>query len=64
MWIDEVMNQWLVLSDMRLEVDKLFKKENITIPFPQRTLWINNLEKKEPPVDDIKESENKEKKKR
>ncbi len=41
LWIDEVMNQWVVLSDIRLEIDTQFKKEKITIPFPQRTLWIN-----------------------
>jgi small-conductance mechanosensitive channel len=41
LWIDEVMNQWVVLSDIRLEIDERFKKEKITIPFPQRTLWIN-----------------------
>jgi small-conductance mechanosensitive channel len=40
LWIDEVMNQWVVLSDIRLEIDERFKKEKITIPFPQRTLWI------------------------
>ena len=34
------MNQWVVLSDIRLEIDDRFKKEKITIPFPQRTLWI------------------------
>ena len=41
LWIDEVMNQWVVLSDVRMEIDERFKKENITIPFPQRTVWIN-----------------------
>ena len=41
LWIDEVMNQWIVLSDVRLEIDERFKKEKITIPFPQRTVWIN-----------------------
>jgi len=41
LWIDEVMNQWVVLSDVRLQIDERFKKEKITIPFPQRTLWIN-----------------------
>jgi small-conductance mechanosensitive channel len=44
-WIDEVMNQWVVLSDIRLEIDDRFKKEKITIPFPQRTLWINQNNK-------------------
>jgi len=39
-WIDEVMNQWDVLSDIRCEIDNLFRKENIDIPFPQRTIWL------------------------
>jgi small-conductance mechanosensitive channel len=43
LWIDEVMNQWVVLSDVRMEIDAHFKKENITIPFPQRTVWINQI---------------------
>jgi len=43
MWIDEVMNQWEVLSDIRMEIDTHFKKENITIPFPQRTVWLNQI---------------------
>jgi MscS family membrane protein len=43
LWIDEVMNQWVVLSDVRMEIDTLFKKENITIPFPQRTVWVNQV---------------------
>jgi small-conductance mechanosensitive channel len=47
LWIDEVMNQWVVLSDIRLEIDLQFKKEKITIPFPQRTLWINQKDKSE-----------------
>jgi small-conductance mechanosensitive channel len=45
MWIDEVLNQWVVLSEIRLEIDERFKKEKITIPFPQRTLWINQKDK-------------------
>ncbi len=53
MWIDEVMNQWLVLSDIRKEIDIRFKKEQITIPFPQRTVWLNN-------VDQPKDTPNKE----
>jgi len=42
-WVDEVMNQWKVMSDIRSEIDAEFRKENITIPFPQRTVWINKL---------------------
>ena len=47
MWIDEVMNQWKVLSDIRMEIDAHFKKEHITIPFPQRTVWINQIDHSE-----------------
>jgi small-conductance mechanosensitive channel len=56
MWIDEVMNQWLVMSDVRMEIDVIFKKENITIPFPQRTVWINNLNNSASSRDEKKKS--------
>lgn len=39
--VDDVMNQWRVKSDVVTEIDKQFRKENITIPFPQRTVWLN-----------------------
>lgn len=48
LWIDEVMNQWKVLHDIRLEIDALFRKENITIPFPQRTVWLNQIDQTQP----------------
>lgn len=47
-------------SDMRFEIDKLFRENNITIPFPQRDIHIIQkseesvnlkIEKTEPPVD-------------
>ena len=44
LWIDEVMNQWKVISDLHLEIEEHFKKENITIPFPQRTVWLNQMD--------------------
>jgi small-conductance mechanosensitive channel len=47
LWIDEVMNQWKVVHDLRLEIDALFRKENITIPFPQRTVWLNQIDEQE-----------------
>ena len=60
LWIDEVMNQWVVLSDIRMEINEQFKKENITIPFPQRTLWINKTNEKDLPIEDkTKNSKNK-----
>ena len=42
-WIDEVLNQWEVMSDIRLEIDARFRKEQVTIPFPQRTIWLNHV---------------------
>lgn len=42
-WIDDVMKQWGVLSDLRSSIDDEFKKEHITIPFPQRTVWLNTV---------------------
>jgi MscS family membrane protein len=44
LWIDEVMNQWEVLSDIRTEIDDQFRKENIVIPFPQRTVWLKQMD--------------------
>ena len=61
LWVDEVMNQWKVLHDLRLEIDELFRKENITIPFPQRTVWLNQINQSQPD-DDIKKDEKKGKK--
>ena len=48
LWIDEVMNQWKVVHDLRLEIDEIFRKENITIPFPQRTVWLNQINQVQP----------------
>lgn len=43
-WIDDVMEQWGVLSEIRTEIDNRFNQENITIPFPQRTVWLHSIE--------------------
>ena len=58
LWIDEVMNQWKALHDIRLEIDALFRKENITIPFPQRTVWLNQINKSQPESNNKKEKKN------
>ncbi len=50
-WVDEVMNQWKAMSDIRSEIDSEFRKEGITIPFPQRTVWFKNLDKKPIKID-------------
>jgi small-conductance mechanosensitive channel len=44
-WIDDVMQQWGVLSDLHSEIDHRFRENHITIPFPQRTLWFNDMDK-------------------
>lgn len=44
-WIDDVMQQWGVLSELHSEIDNRFRQENITIPFPQRTVWLNTIKK-------------------
>lgn len=44
-WIDDVMKQWEVLSDLHTEIDNRFRDERITIPFPQRTVWFNDMNK-------------------
>ncbi len=54
LWIDEVMNQWKVLSDIRYKINARFKKEHITIPFPQRTVWLNQVNQSPPSEKDNK----------
>jgi MscS family membrane protein len=44
LWIDEVMNQWRVLGDIRAEIDTRFRKDHIEIPFPQRTVWLKSMD--------------------
>jgi len=29
-----------IKSDLRFEIDRLFRENNITIPFPQRDVWM------------------------
>jgi small-conductance mechanosensitive channel len=38
-WTKEIFRQEFVKSDLRFEIDKAFREANITIPFPQRTVW-------------------------
>lgn len=39
-WSREFMRVEDVKSDMRFETDRLFRENNITIPFPQRDVWM------------------------
>ena len=34
--------EWTVAEEIRLEIDRRFKEENIVIPFPQRSVWFEN----------------------
>ncbi|MFO8109782.1 MAG: mechanosensitive ion channel [Thermoplasmata archaeon] len=45
-WIDDIVNQWAIMSDIRERIDERFREENINIPFPQRTLWLHETSKK------------------
>ncbi len=38
-WTNEIFKQEFVKSDLRFAIDKAFRDANITIPFPQRTVW-------------------------
>ncbi len=43
-WVDDIVKQWNVGSELRQEIDRRFREEDITIPFPQRTLWMHNVD--------------------
>ncbi len=43
-WVDDLVNQWNVASDLRHRIDERFREEGITIPFPQRTLWMHQAD--------------------
>ena len=42
-WVDNILNQWKTRSEIRKEIDIRFRREGIKIPFPQRTVWLNQL---------------------
>jgi MscS family membrane protein len=46
-WVDDVMNQWKVLSDLREKIDVMFKENGVEIPFPQRTVWLHHVDAKQ-----------------
>ncbi|MEC9282210.1 MAG: mechanosensitive ion channel domain-containing protein [Bdellovibrionota bacterium] len=39
-WVDDLWDRELVLSDLRFSIDKAFREKDITIPFPQRDLHL------------------------
>jgi len=40
-WTNNIFGMENVKSELRFAIDKAFRDNNITIPFPQRTIWIN-----------------------
>lgn len=45
-WVDDLWDRELVLSDLRFELDAAFREHNIVIPFPQRDIHLvsSNIE--------------------
>ncbi len=43
-WIDDYLKQWDVASSIRDRIDQEFREAEVTIPFPQRTVWMKNEE--------------------
>jgi small-conductance mechanosensitive channel len=39
-WIDDVLKRFDVTTELNKEIDKMFKKKKIEIPFPQRVVWM------------------------
>ena len=41
-WIKSPWERMIIESDIRFRIDKVFRKNNIKIPFPQREIYIND----------------------
>ncbi len=41
-WVNSPWERKIIESDIRFRIDKVFRKNNIKIPFPQREIYINN----------------------
>ncbi len=42
-WVNQVIKQWGVMSDIHEDIDRRFREEGIEIPFPQRTVWMHHM---------------------
>lgn len=40
-WIDDLAKQWTITGELREKIDERFREAKITIPFPQRTVWMH-----------------------
>ncbi len=45
-WIRDARNHWRVRSDINKEIDRRFREEGVQIPFPQRDVWMREVEGK------------------
>ena len=43
-WTYSLINIEDLKSDLRFQIDRVFRENDIHIPFPQRTIWMNNQE--------------------
>ncbi len=41
-FIRQIERRWMIQSDLNYAIDAAFRKEGVTIPFPQRDLWFRN----------------------
>ena len=59
-WVRDIANMWKTQDELMYEIDKKFKENNISIPFPQRDLYIKEIPSNiKEVVSDNKKSKNK-----
>ena len=42
-WVRDIASMWKTQDEIMYEIDKKFKENNISIPFPQRDLYIKEM---------------------
>ncbi|HCN20038.1 MAG: hypothetical protein A3C38_05290 [Planctomycetes bacterium RIFCSPHIGHO2_02_FULL_50_42] len=43
-WVDGAHERWVTMSELNFAIDKIFKENNIKIPFPQRDVYIHTIQ--------------------